>query len=137
MAQLKNKKYEEAVTANKKALELKPEWPDAYNNLGLAYAGLGRWQEAVTAYREAVHLVPSGYAGALYNLGFAYLRLGQKPAALEVIDTLKPLSWNLQAQLWQDVLATQRPATPEAVASPTPVAQPQPQASPPETSFHF
>jgi tetratricopeptide (TPR) repeat protein len=133
LAQLKNKKYEEAVASNKKALELKPDWPDAYNNLGLAYAGLGRWQEAVTAYREAVRLVPN-YAGALYNLGFAYLRLGQKSATQDVITHLKPLSWDLQAQLWQDVLATQRPANPEAVTSPSPVVQPQPQASPPETS---
>ena len=135
LAQLKNKKYEEAVTSNKKALELRTDWPDAYNNLGLAYAGLGRWQEAVTAYREAVRLVTnSSYAGALYNLGIAYLRLGQKPAAHDVVEKLKPLNWNWYAQLWQEILATERPANPEAVASPTPVAQPQPQASPPETS---
>ena len=135
LAQLKEKKYEEAITSNRKALEFKPDWPDAYNNLGLAYAGLGRWQEAVTAYREAVRIVPD-YAGALYNLGLAYLRLGQKSATLEVIAKVRPLNWDLQARLWQEVLATERTANPAAVSNvavvvpePTPAALPP--ASPP------
>jgi TonB family protein len=134
LAQLKEKKYEEAITSNKKALELKPEWADAYNNLGLAYAGLSRWKEAMTAYSEAVRLEPK-YAGALYNLGIAYLRLGQESNTREVIDKVKPLNWDLQAQLWQEILATKRPANVVAVAAtPTPTVQPQPQTSPPETS---
>ena len=130
LAQLKEKKYEDAITSNKKALELKPEWPDAYNNLGLAYAGLNRWQEAVTAYGEAVRLVPN-YAGALYNLGHAYLSLGQKPKTYEVIDKVKPLNWDLQARLWQEILATVRPAS--VVAAPSPTVSPPVQTSSTET----
>lgn len=119
LAQLKEKMYEEAIASNRKALELKPDWPDAYNNLGLAYAGLGRWQEAATAYREALRLIPD-YAGALYNLGIAYIRLGQKSATLEVIAKVRPLNWDLQARLWQEVLATERSTS--AAATPTPAA---------------
>ena len=133
LAQLKEKKYEEAITSNRKALELKPEWADAYNNLGLAYAGLSRWKEAVTAYREAVRLVPD-YAGALYNLGIAYLRLGQKSATLEVIAKVRPLNWDLQARLWQEILATERPANVVAVPAPSPAVPPPTQTSSPETS---
>jgi TonB family protein len=133
LAQLKEKQYEDAVTSNKKALELKPEWPDAYNNLGLAYAGLSRWKEAVTAYREAVRLVPN-YAGALYNLGSAYFRLGQKPATLEVIAKLRPLNWDLQARLGQEVLGIERPASVVTVAAPSPTVPPPTQTSPAETS---
>ena len=131
LAQLKEKKYEEAIVSNKKALELKPEWADAYNNLGLAYAGLNRWKEAVTAYGEAVRLVPN-YAGALYNLGHAYLGLGQKSKTYEVIDKVKPLNWDLQARLWQEVLAIGPPATVVTAAPPTPAATPQTSAT--ETS---
>ncbi|HEX5882938.1 MAG TPA: tetratricopeptide repeat protein, partial [Pyrinomonadaceae bacterium] len=132
LAQLKERKYEEAITSNRKALELKPDWPDAYNNLGLAYAGLSRWQEAATAYREAVRLIPD-YAGALYNLGIAYLRLGLKPATLEVIAKVRPLNWDLQARLWQEVLATER--SPNAAAEParTPAVLPPTQTASPET----
>jgi tetratricopeptide (TPR) repeat protein len=109
LAQLKEKKYEEAITSNKKALELKPEWPDAYNNLGLAYAGLGRWKEAAAASSEAVRLVPD-YAGAMYNLGLAYLRLGEIATAKEVTAKVRQLNWDLQARLWQEILALERPA---------------------------
>jgi tetratricopeptide (TPR) repeat protein len=134
LAQLKEKKYEDAITSNRKALELKPEWPDAYNSLGLAYAGLSRWQEALTAYQEAVRIVPN-YAGALHNLGIAYLRLGQKSATLEVIEKVKPLSWDLQARLWQEYLAAERPANVAAVQEATPVPPPPTSQAPsPETS---
>jgi TonB family protein len=133
LAQINEKKYEEAITSNKKALELKPEWADAYNNLGLAYAGLSRWKEAVTAYLEAVRLVPD-YAGALYNLGIAYVRLGQNSTAREVVAKLRQLNWNLQARLWQEILAIERPASVAAVPAPSPTVQPATETSPPETS---
>lgn len=134
LAQIRNGKYEEAVASNKKALELKPDWPDAYNNLGLAYAGLKRWDEAATAYREAVRLVPD-YAGALFNLGIAYLRLGQKPAALEVTEKVRKLNWDLQARLWQEILAMDRTATVVTALAPTstptaPLPTPTPMATP-------
>jgi TonB family protein len=133
LAQINEKKYEEAISSNRKALELKPEWADAYNNLGLAYAGLSRWKEAVTAYREAVRL-ERDYAGALYNLGIAYLRLGQKSATLEIIAKVRPLSWDLQARLWEEILATERPASVVAIPAPSPTVPPPPETSPPETS---
>lgn len=132
LAQLKERKYEEAITSNRKALELKPDWPDAYNNLGLAYAGLNRWQEAAPAYREAVRLIPD-YAGALYNLGIAYLRLGLKPATMEVIAKVRPLNWDLQARLWQEVLATERSPNAAAEPAPTPAVLPPTQTASPET----
>ncbi|HKR11868.1 MAG TPA: tetratricopeptide repeat protein [Pyrinomonadaceae bacterium] len=136
LAQVKAGKYEGGVESNKKALELKPNWPDAYNNLGLAYAGLSRWEEAASAYREAVRLVPD-YQGALYNLGIAYLRLGQKPATLQIAEKLRQINWNLQAHLWQEILATERTANAVAAAPvssptvPSPTPTPSPETSPP------
>jgi TonB family protein len=132
LAQLKEKKYEESVTSNKKALDLKPEWPDAYNNLGLAYAGLGRWKEAVTAYSNAVRLVPN-YAGALYNLGHAHLQLGQIAITREIVAKVRLLNWDLQARLWQEILAAERPAT---VAVVVPAPTPSPEPSPPPVSVN-
>jgi len=136
LAQLKEKKFEESVASNKKALELKPEWPDAYNNLGLAYAGLGRWKEAVTADSEAVRLVPD-YAGALYSLGVAYLRLGQNATTREVVARLRPLNWDLQARLWQEILAFEHPANVAVVGpAPTPTPAPSPEPSLPPVSVN-
>ncbi|HYV82481.1 MAG TPA: tetratricopeptide repeat protein [Pyrinomonadaceae bacterium] len=136
LAQLKEKKYEESVASNKKALELKPEWPDAYNNLGLAYAGLGRWKEAVTAYSNAVRLVPD-YAGALYNLGHAHLQLGQNGITREIIAKVRQLNWDLQARLWQEILAVQNPSSVAVVVptpTPPPPQTPSPEPSPPPVS---
>jgi TonB family protein len=139
LAQVKVGKYEAAVESNKKALELKADWPDAYNNLGLAYAGLGRWEEAANAYREAVRIVQNyqgapNYQGALYNLGIASLRLGQKTVTLQIYDKLRQMNWDLQARLWQEILATERATNSVAIPMPSPTPLPTQvatEASPP------
>jgi len=48
----------------------------AHNNIGVALAGLGRWDEAVAEYREALRLNPQ-YAEAHNNLGAALAGLGR------------------------------------------------------------
>src|SRR6185503_13627502 len=91
------------------------------------------WQDAVTAYQQALRLIPD-YAGALYNLGIAYLRLGQRSASEEVAAKVKPLDFDLQARLWQEILAAERPANVAAIPAPTPVTPPPSQTSSAETS---
>ena len=110
LAQLKVGEFQSAVTSTAKALELTPNWPDAYNNLGLAYAGLQKWDEAANAYREAIRIIPD-YAGALFNLGIAYVRLGQGSSALPLVEKLKPMNWDLQARLWNEIHNIKIPAT--------------------------
>jgi len=134
LAQLKEKKFEEAIGSLRKALELRPDWEDAYNNLGLAYAGAGRWKDAVTAYREALRIFPK-YAGALYNLGIAHLRLGQNATAKEIAAQVKELNFDLQALLWQEILAVERP-TNVVAAVPAPTPTPTAPAPPPEENQH-
>ena len=109
LAQLKTGDFQNAAASTSKALELKPDWPDAYNNLGLAYAGLSKWDEAVKAYSEAIRIVPD-YAGALFNLGIAYVRLGQGSSALPLVEKLKPMNWDLQARLWNEIHNIKVPA---------------------------
>ena len=110
LAQLKVGDFENAAASIAKALELRPNWPDAYNNLGLAHAGLKKYEDAVNAYLAAIRIVPD-YAGALYNLGIAYVRLGQGPLALPLVEKLKPISWDLQARLWNEIHNIKVPAT--------------------------
>jgi Flp pilus assembly protein TadD len=47
-------RFEEAVNAFQKVLDLSPKNVKAEDNLGLSYAGLGRKQEAEQAYRTAI-----------------------------------------------------------------------------------
>lgn len=47
---------QEAIATDKKALALNRNQPIALNNLGLAYAALGDWQDAEPAYRQSLRL---------------------------------------------------------------------------------
>jgi serine/threonine protein kinase/Flp pilus assembly protein TadD len=61
---------EEAVTALRETIRLKPDVARAHSDLGLALRAQRRLAEAIDAYREAIRLKPD-YAEALTNLGIA------------------------------------------------------------------
>jgi len=48
----------EAATSFQEALRLRPDFSEAYNNLGNVLSALGRFIEAVASYREALRLKP-------------------------------------------------------------------------------
>jgi protein O-mannosyl-transferase len=72
---------DEAAGLARKALELRPDYPEAHNNLALALARSGQVEEAIAHYRKAVDLSP-GYAEARNNLGFALASRGQIDEAI-------------------------------------------------------
>jgi Flp pilus assembly protein TadD len=78
---------------------LKPNWPEAHNNLGVALGSLGRFKEAVAAHAEAVRLKPD-YAGALFNLAYAYRKSGDKKKALETHKRLQAVNAGLADRLY-------------------------------------
>jgi eukaryotic-like serine/threonine-protein kinase len=47
------------VAAYRKAIELRPDYAEAYTNLGVALAGQKKLDEAVQAFRQAVRLAPT------------------------------------------------------------------------------
>ncbi|GEM_PF-6673002 len=63
------KRYPEAIVASKAAIELNPNSADAYNNLGVSFAGLGRWAEAEASLRQALRINPN-YELAKNNLAW-------------------------------------------------------------------
>lgn len=52
-------RWEEAVTVNRKILELFPEDVEAWNRLGRALTELGKYSEALEAYQRALELDPN------------------------------------------------------------------------------
>ena len=64
-----------AVASYRRALTLKPDDPDIYNNMGNALAAQDRPEEAVAAFRRALTLQP-GNAVAHNNLGNVQRRMG-------------------------------------------------------------
>ena len=70
-----------ALFALQRAAEMLPDDPEAFNNLGVAQADLGQFDDALASCRRALALAPT-LAAAHNNLGNALKALGQvEPAA--------------------------------------------------------
>ncbi|MBD1830240.1 tetratricopeptide repeat protein [Microcoleus vaginatus GB1-A2] len=69
-------RFDEAVAAYKKAIELTPDFSWSYHSLGDVLLKLGKWEEAVAAYKKAVELNPD-FSWSYHNLGDALLKLQQ------------------------------------------------------------
>lgn len=52
-------RYDEAITAYRKAIRIDPSSADAHNRLGAVYAQLGRWSEAVREGEETLRIDPN------------------------------------------------------------------------------
>ena len=77
---------------------MNPDISESHNNLGLAYSALGRVDEAIPEFEQAVKLSPD-YAAARYNLGVAYLQTGRKQEAVEQQQALVKLNAELASRL--------------------------------------
>jgi len=73
-------RWNEALNAYDKVLELNPNDASAYYNRGLAYSNLGNYKLAILNYDRAIELNPKD-ADAYYNRGNAYSRLGNSSYA--------------------------------------------------------
>ncbi len=75
----REKRFEESITAARKALEVRPGYAEAWNNIGAACNDLGRFAEAAEACREAIRLKPD-FTLAKNNLRYAEERMNQSGA---------------------------------------------------------
>jgi len=72
---------DEAMGHFEQALRIKPDYPEALNNLGVALERSGRLPEAIAHYQQALRLKPY-YADPYYNLGIALERQGRSQEAM-------------------------------------------------------
>jgi len=85
-------KLQEAVASYDKAIQLKPDCAEGYNNRGNALKALGQLDEAMQTFDRAIQLKPD-YAGAYSNRGSALKELGRLDEAVASCDKaiqLKP-----------------------------------------------
>ena len=68
------KRYVESIVASRRALDLRPGYAEAWNNIGAAYNKLGRYDEAAAACEEALRYKPD-FELARNNLQYARERL--------------------------------------------------------------
>lgn len=72
---------DEAVEHFMKAIELKPDYPEAHNSLGSILVDENRLQEAIEHIKQALRLNPN-YVDAYYNLALAYAKTDRKAEAV-------------------------------------------------------
>ena len=73
--------FDAAIDHYKQALILKPDYDDAYNNMGLAQYAKGDLDASITSYQKAIKIKPTN-AEVHMNMGTALLGKGQMTAAI-------------------------------------------------------
>jgi tetratricopeptide (TPR) repeat protein len=70
----REERYIEAIFACRRALDLRPEYAEAWNNMGIIYNKLGRYEEAAAACERALLYKPD-FESARINLQYARAKL--------------------------------------------------------------
>ena len=73
---------DKAIDAFNKAILLKPDCADAYNNIGNVLKRQGKLDEAIESYKQSISLKPD-YADSYYNMGNALQDKGKMEEAIE------------------------------------------------------
>ncbi len=136
-----------AILAAQQAVNLDPNNPQEYINLGGIYYQLNQWDKAQQMFQQAINLKPD-YANAYYNLGHTLIQMGDLKGALAQFQTVKTLVAsdptntaqinseikNLQAEINQKANPTPVPSATPTSALPAglkePVKIPGPSISP-------
>ena len=79
------KDFNSAIEAYNKALVIKPDYAEAYINLGSALKEQGKLEEAIEAYNKALAIKP-GHAEAYYNMGITLQEQGKLEEAIEAYN---------------------------------------------------
>ncbi len=84
--------FDQAIECYKKAIELDPNYFDAWHALGMAYLRAGKVPEAIEAGKRAVELNPNDML-AHTSLSMYYMKAGDKAAAEKEKGLATVLSW--------------------------------------------
>ena len=76
-----SQQFKDAEIAFKKAIELDPNYGEAYANLGALYAKFKEYDKAIKLYKKCIKIKPT-YAGAYTNLGNALNKTGRHEEAV-------------------------------------------------------
>ena len=84
------KRFSAAVADFRRAVDLRQNFPEAWNELGFALRQTGRYAEAVQAYDQALRLRPN-FPEALEYLGEAYVKMDRREEARAILVRLQGL----------------------------------------------
>ncbi len=85
--------YQLSLKYFRKALELKPQFPEAVNNMGTVYLLMGDWPKAINCFKEAAANIKYQTPQYAYNnLGLAYFKMGDHKKAIQNYEMALRLS---------------------------------------------
>lgn len=105
--QMLGKNFKDAIVSLKRALELNPDFAEAYYNLGISYEELGKYEDSVEALQQAIKRTPDN-ANAHYALGYAYYQLKRYQDSIGAFErsiALKPSNAFARSKLGYAYLA--------------------------------
>ena len=76
------KEYDKAKSFYLRAIEINPDFSEAYNNLGVVYYKQGNHTDAIKCYKKAIEINPSN-STAYNNLGLVYGKQGNPSDAIK------------------------------------------------------
>jgi len=88
-------KFDEAIVCFDRALEINPEYAEAWYNKGFALGNLGKFDEAIVCYDRALEINPE-YAEAWNNKGVALDELGKFDEAIVCFDRALKINPGMQ-----------------------------------------
>jgi Flp pilus assembly protein TadD len=84
------KRFSEAAADFRRAVDLRQNFPEAWNELGFALRQTGKYVDALKAYDQALRLRPN-FPEALEYLGETYVKLGRLDDARSLLERLRTL----------------------------------------------
>ena len=110
-----NRKYHQSLQCFFKALQVNPDFPQVYFNLGNVYSDLGHSSLAINSYQKAIQLSPDFY-DAYHNLGLVCINNGQSQRGIEslrhvpnptphlVFELFRICAWKEAGKLYQRLI---------------------------------
>ena len=84
------KRFPDAIENFRRAVDLRQNFPEAWNELGFSLRQSGQYSEALKAYERALQLRPN-FPEALEYLGETYVKMGRMDEATKILERLRSL----------------------------------------------
>jgi len=86
-------KYDDGLSSFEKAIDLKPDYVEAYNNLGIVWIKKGQYELAIEQFETAIAF-DKEHISAINNLGYTLLKTKKNELALETFKESYALNEN-------------------------------------------
>ena len=94
LSKLGRKDYQVAIADFTKAIDLKPDFSEAYHNRARAKTSIADYQGSIADLTKTINLNGDD-AESYFDRGIAYLGLGQKSKAIEGFERAKKLGYRV------------------------------------------